>query len=294
MKKKYIIISAVRNEEDYIRNTMESVINQTILPEKWVLVNDGSNDRTPQIIESYQNKYPWILKIDLNDRGYYLPGEGIVKAFYKGFDLIKDMDWDFIIKMDCDLSFETDYIEKLLNEFFLNPKLGIASGGIYNVISENKIIKEKGKEDHPWGAAIMYYKDCFNQIGGIQPTLGWELASVINAQIHGWSTKCFSNLVLHHYRLTGNRHGGLTKGRFRHGRNLYRFGYPLYYTFLKAFNRMLEKPYFIGSTAIIIGYIFASIKKESYIYDKNMRDHLKKRLKKIIIFNIGFHDKKKK
>lgn len=283
MKNKYVIVSAVRNEEDYIGKTMESVINQTVIPDKWVLVNDGSDDRTPEIIQSYQHRYPWIMRIDLTDRGFYHPGEGIVKAFYKGYDLIQDMDWDFIIKMDCDLSFAPDYFENLLKEFSLNPKLGIASGGIYNVLSKDKVIQEKGKPDHPWGAAIMFSRTCFNEIGGLQPTLGWELASVIKAQMNDWQTRCFANMILYHYRITGNRHGGLTKGRFRHGRNLFRFGYPFYYTFLKAVNRLFEEPFLIGSTAIIMGYTYALIKKESYLYDKNMRDHLKRRLKKMLI-----------
>lgn len=283
MKNKYVIISSVRNEENYIERTLNAIINQTILPERWIIVNDGSTDNTSNIIASYQSKIPWITKVDLADRGHYLPGEGIVKAFYEGFELAKDLKWDFIIKLDCDLSFTPLYIENLLQEFDNNPKLGIASGGIYNVKSDDKLVQEKGKEDHPWGAAIMFRKECFKQIGGLQATLGWELASILNAQLRGWDTKCFFHLMLLHYRLTGNRHLGFTKGRFRHGRNLYKFGYPFYYTLLKGIYRLFEEPYLIGSIGIISGHIYALIKREPFLYNKEMRKHLNKRLRRIIL-----------
>lgn len=292
MKNKYIIISAVRNEEDYIEKTIHSVINQTVLPQKMVLVNDGSTDRTAEIINSYQKKYPWITRIDLTDRGFYHPGEGIVKAFYKGYDLVKDMDWDFVVKMDCDLSFAPDYFETMMKEFSSDSRLGIASGGIYNVLSEDKIVQEKGKEDHPWGAAFMIDRDCFNETGGLQPTLGWELASIIKAQMKGWNTRCFFVHILYHYRLTGGRHSGLTKGRFRHGRNLYRFGYPFFYIFLKAAYRLFEKPYFIGSAGIIAGYTYSFINRDEFLYDKKMRRHLDKRLKKMVLSNNIFSGSK--
>jgi poly-beta-1,6-N-acetyl-D-glucosamine synthase len=286
MESKYVIVSAVRNEEDYIEKTLEAVTRQTVLPLQWVLVNDGSSDNTARIIESYENKYQWIKRIDLEDRGHYLPGEGIVKAFYKGFELVKNLDWKFLIKMDCDLSFDSDYFERLLNEFSINPDLGIASGGIYNVISEEKIIKEKGKPDHPWGASIMFRRECFEQIGGLQATLGWELASIINAQINGWTTKCYFELIVYHYRLTGNRHGGFTRGRMKHGRNLYRFGYPFYYTILKGINRLFEPPYIIGGAAIILGHMIAALSRDPFIYNKRMRQHLRKRLRVLIASKI--------
>lgn len=282
MKKKYIIVSSVRNEQDYIQKTLQSMVSQTIKPLKWIIVNDGSTDKTGEYISKYEEKYEWIEKLDLKDRGFYSPGEGIVNAVYKGFENVKDLDWHYFVKMDCDLSFEEDYYEKMLIRFHSDDKLGIASGGIYNVISPEKIIMEKGKADHPWGAAIMFRKKCFEQIGGLQATLGWELAAILKAQIRGWNTRCFFDLIIYHYRITGGRHTGFTKGRFRHGRNLYRFGYPIYYTFLKSLYRIFEVPYLIGSMGILTGYLYGFFKRDPFIYDKTMRKHLRIRLKKII------------
>lgn len=126
---KYIIISPVRNEEKNIEKALQSVVSQTIKPSRWIIVNDGSTDKTAEIVMEYVQKYRWISLINLSNRGYYdLMCGGEIKAFYKGYEKILDCDFEFLAKLDGDISFDKWYFENLFKEFYLNRKLGIASG----------------------------------------------------------------------------------------------------------------------------------------------------------------------
>src|SRR5271166_4983197 len=108
---KYVLITPVRDEEEYLPLTIKSVIAQTVHPEEWVIVNDGSKDRTGQIIDDFADKYPWIRAVHREDRGYRKWGAGIIEAFYDGFHSLSTRDWDFMCKLDGDLSFAPDYFE---------------------------------------------------------------------------------------------------------------------------------------------------------------------------------------
>ena len=288
MKTKYVIVSPVRNEEQYVEKTLNAVISQSILPAEWVLVNDGSSDKTADIIEPYTRKYPWIKLIHLNDRGYYLPGEGVVNTFYKGYEALQTTDWEFLVKLDCDLSFEQDYFETLLKRFNQDPHLGIASGCIYNVIG-GKLIKEKSQEDHPFGASKMYRRECFEEIGGIKRIPGWDLADLLAAQMKNWNTRCYFDVVVAHYKIGGIRRTGITKGKFLQGRFQYRFGYTFFYTLLKSFYHLTSRPYIISGLGLITGYIYAVIKKDDRYYDDDMIKFLRKRQQKFLLSKFKFN-----
>lgn len=273
---KYIIISPVRNEEEFVENTLNSVVNQTVRPLEWIIVNDGSTDKTSEIVSNYIKEYSWIKKVDLNDRGYYYPGTGVINVVRTGFDQISENDWDFVVKLDCDVTIEKDYFEKILNEFSKNPKLGIASGAIYFIDGE-KITKEIVQPDIPWGASKIYRKACFKEINGWEPIPGWDLADVLSAQMKGWETRSFDEYKILHYRITGSRRKGLTGGKFLWGRFQYRYGYSPYYIFLKSIYRLGDKPIIISGISIFAGYLYAAITREERIYKKDMRKFLRKK-----------------
>src|SRR5579872_4094371 len=125
---KYVVVTPVRDEESYLKLTVESVIRQTIQPVEYVIVNDGSKDRTGYIIEEYARQYPWIRGVHREDRGYRKWGAGIIEAFYSGFEALHCRDWDFMCKLDGDLSFEPSYFEGTFKKFAASPKLGIGGG----------------------------------------------------------------------------------------------------------------------------------------------------------------------
>lgn len=280
---KYVIISPVRNEEDFVKKTIESVVNQSIRPSEWIIVNDGSTDSTQEIVERYTTKYEWIKLINLEDRGFYYPGTGVVNVVKQGFNKIILSDWDFVVKLDCDITIENTYFESLLKEFEKNPKLGIASGAIYLVDKEDgNETKEKSQPDHPWGASKIYRRKCFDQISGWKPIPGWDLADLLSAQMNNWETRCFDEYKIFHYRLTGVRRAGLTKGRFLLGRFQYRYGYGPIYTLLKSIFHLTEKPVLIGGVSIFLGYLYAFIVREERLFEKDMRIFLRKKQRKYL------------
>jgi poly-beta-1,6-N-acetyl-D-glucosamine synthase len=276
----YVIISPVRNEEEYVRLTLDSVVNQTVVPSEWIMVNDGSVDSTAEIIKEYIPKYPWIKLITLKDRGYYFPGTGVVNVFYKGYEQITTPDWEYVVKLDCDLKFDFSYFELLLKEFDKDSKLGIASGCTY-LQSNGTWVIEPVLEDHPVGPSKVYKRECWDQIGGLKPIPGWDLADLLAAQMNGWKTFCFKHLKIEHYRLTGSRRKGIWAPKFLQGKFEYKHGYTFNYTFLKSIYHFFSKPVIIGSIAKICGYLYARTKKEDYLFDEDMRIFLRKKHKSV-------------
>ena len=279
---KYIIISPVRNEEKYIAKAIKAVINQNIKPLEWIIVNDGSTDSTKTLIEEYIINYPWIRLINLDDRGYYYPGTGVVNVIKKGFENISRNEWDYLVKLDCDISLDNNYFENIFNEFKKNPKLGIASGAVY-FVENNTEVKEKSQNDHPWGASKIYLRNCFEDINGWKPIPGWDLADLLAAQMKGWDTRCFDQYKIYHYRKTGTRRTDITKGMFLLGRFHYRYGYGIFYTFMKSIYRITEKPIIIGGISIFLGYLYGFITQENRLFDIEMRKFLRKKQKVYVI-----------
>jgi poly-beta-1,6-N-acetyl-D-glucosamine synthase len=279
---KYIIISPVRNEEAFIESTIKSVCYQSVKPEEWIIVNDGSTDSTREIIEKYIHQYHWIKLINIEDRGYYYPGTGVVNVIKKGYEHITFKEWDYLVKLDCDITIEPGYFEKIFQEFSQNNKLGIASGAVYLTDGKTET-KEKSQFDHPWGASKIYRKQCFSDINGWKAIPGWDLADLLSAQMKGWETRCFDKYKILHFRESGSRRGGFTSGKFLLGRFLYRYGYNFSYTLFKGIYRIPEKPFLIGGLSLIGGYLYAFAINEEKLFDKEMRRFLRKKQKKYFI-----------
>src|SRR5579862_7957916 len=121
----YVVITPVRDEEEHLQSTIESMVQQTVLPKEWIIVDDGSKDHTGEIIDDYASRYPWIKAVHREDRGFRKAGGGVVDAFYDGYRVLTCSEWDFVVKFDGDLIFDADYFEKCLGEFHLDSKLGI-------------------------------------------------------------------------------------------------------------------------------------------------------------------------
>lgn len=285
--KKYVIVSPVRNEEDYIRLTLDSVVGQTRRPAQWIIVNDGSTDATASIVEEYARDHPWIKLLTLSDRGYYFPGTGVVNVFNQGFAAIAVSDWGWVVKLDADLSFAPDYFEKLLERFDRNPRLGIASG-ITHLPLNGGWVKEDVLPDHPVGPSKVYRRECWQMMGGLKPVPGWDLADLLSAQMNGWETAAFDDLVIRHYRLTGTRRSGVWARNFLQGRFEYRHGYAFHYSLLKAARKLFSKPIIVGSTARLAGYLYARIRHDDFLFEEDMRAFLRKKHRDVLRKRLGF------
>ena len=203
-----VIITPTRNEEKYIRTTIECMIQQTVLPIKWVIVNDGSTDKTGNIIQQFYEKYPFIEYVSLADRGYRQPGKGVVEAFYEGYKKVEAFDFDIVAKFDADLEFPPDTLEKICQAFENAPLLGIAGGTQYEQSNNHGPFKKiYTPEGYVCGTNKFYRKKCFEDIGGLISRAGWDGIDNIRANMKGWKTGEVESLTIHHLKSTGTANG---------------------------------------------------------------------------------------
>jgi len=263
----YVVISPVRNEAQHLERTIQSVIQQTVRPVRWFIVNDGSTDETPAIIERYASQYPWIVPVDRTDldraretgapeskgsRGRRARDAKEIEAFYAGYEKLADSDWEFLVKLDGDLSFEADYFEKCFAEFEADPRLGIGGGAICHPV-KGQLEVETTPKFHVRGATKIYRRGCWEQIGGMLRGAGWDTLDEVKANMLGWSTRTFSNLKVAHHRATGSANG-VWQNAVKVGAWSYISGYHPLYVLARCGRWSLEKPYIVGAVGLFYGY----------------------------------------
>jgi poly-beta-1,6-N-acetyl-D-glucosamine synthase len=249
----YVIISPIRDEEKFFEETVQSVLGQTIRPSEWVIVDDGSTDRTASIVDRYASEYFWIRALHRTNRGFRKSGGGVVEAFNDGLKILRRDDWDFIVKLDGDLIFAPDYFECCLERFREDPRLGIGGGTIFHVL-EGKEEVEKGPNFHVRGATKIYRRECWEAIGGLWLAPGWDTIDEVKANMLGWTSRSFPDLRVHHQRLTGTAQSRW-KDSVKSGRARYVAGYHPLFIGTSCILRLLRKPYFIGSAGLFYGYV---------------------------------------
>jgi glycosyltransferase involved in cell wall biosynthesis len=253
--RRYIIITPVRNEEAHLRETIKSVAAQTVRPVRWIIVNDGSDDSTGRIADEAAKMFDWIRVVHRPDRGFRLSGGGVVETFYDGYNLVKNETWDYLAKLDGDLSFAPDYFEKCYQQFEADPKLGIGGGEI--CVKLDGAVKVESKGDpafHVRGATKIYRHACWVAIGGLLRETGWDTYDEVKANMLGWKTRTFDGLQLVHHRETGGA-DGTWKNWVKNGRANYIVGYHPLFMFFKCIRRLLERPYVIASAGLWYGFV---------------------------------------
>jgi glycosyltransferase involved in cell wall biosynthesis len=257
----YVLITPARNEEAFIEKTMQAVASQTVLPRRWVIVSDGSTDRTDSIIKFNAHMKPWIEFVRLPE---HASGNFAAKvnAFYAGFDRLKNTEYDIIGSLDADITFDKDYFEFLLPQFSVKPDLGVAgtpfvekNGQTYDFSFTNV--------EHVSGACQLFRKACFKDIGGYVPIKagGIDWVAVTTARMKGWKTKTFTEKVCYHHRKIGTGTAKPWKTGFKHGRKDYCLGgHPLWQVFRCAY-QMTRKPYGIGGFSLLAGYAWAMVSR---------------------------------
>lgn len=260
MEKRIVIISPVRDEAELIRGTIKSMINQTIKPVEWLIVDDGSTDGTTEIIKKAAAENPWIHVEIKQNRGVRAVGPGVVEAFYYGYERLLTKDYDFICKMDGDLEFGPKYFETLLAYFEKDKHLGSASGKPF--LEENgKLIEERHNDEMVAGMINFYRRKCFEDIGGFVRQVHWDGIAYHKARIKLWRTASFRNpdLDFIHKRLMGSSHKGIVHGRMRWGKGQYFMGTHWLYILAIGLYRAFEKPFIVGGFFIVLGYFKAMI-----------------------------------
>ena len=249
----YIVITPVRDEEKHVECVLKAMTSQTLLPAKWVIVDDGSSDNTVDILERYRESVRWIQVVRRPNRGARKSGAGVIEAFYDGYKEIAGDGWDFIVKLDGDLTFPSNYFEKCFEHFKSKPNLGIGGGDIYHEFNGKEKLEVTPKF-HVRGATKIYRRACWEAIGGLVQAPGWDTIDEVKANMLGWSSSSFSEFHVIHHRVTGAADGAL-RDRVKHGLACYVSGYHPLFLAASCFSRLLKEPYIAGSAAIGYGFL---------------------------------------
>jgi glycosyltransferase involved in cell wall biosynthesis len=274
---KYAIVTPVRDEEEYIEKLIESVLAQTVRPLKWVIINDGSTDRTEEIVKKYLPGNPWMELLNLPDRGVREPGGDSI--FHIGLQRLVLDEIDFFARVDGDISFGADYYEKMIKYFREFPSLGLASGELV-YLDHGKEKVEHGCKFQTRGGNKFYRVTCFRDIGGIESDLGWDIVDNIRAIYKGWEARRIHNLKFIHYRPVGSRRG--VWGIFENwGKAAYLTGYHPLFFMGKFVRRLVTFPYILGSMMMAYYYLHGFIRRQPRIVGPEIchfiqREQLKK------------------
>ena len=258
---KYLVISPVKDEEQHVEWTLRSMIQQEVKPLRWIIVDDGSCDRIAAIVERYAAGQDFIQLVRSCHRNPRQPGSGVIRAFQRGFELAKGLNYNFVVKLDCDLSFDPHYFDRIFKAFAADPKLGIASGVYMESTEDGEWAEVEMPSYHAAGASKVIRRQCFEEIGGFVPSRGWDTVDEIRAMARGWRTGHCRDLKMKHWKREGAGIGSL-RTNLMHGEIYYLTGGSRLFLLLKVLHRMMCRPFLIGGLALLWGYVWAALGKQ--------------------------------
>lgn len=250
---KYAVILPVYNEEAYLRAALDSLVAQELRPHQLVIVNDGSTDRTPEIIAEYSERYTFIKVIHKAQKQAYRIGNVVVQNFNLGYASL-DPDFEFVVKLDADITLPTHYFARIAAHFAADPQLGLAGGKQLVLENDEWVYEAVGDADHVKGPCKSYRKACLEAMNGLRPSIGWDSADEMLARYYGWKVMVDEALLIRHHRVTGTN-TGLLKVKRRIGHGFFRIRYGFVISLISAVKSGLKNPPFILSgIAIMIGF----------------------------------------
>jgi glycosyltransferase involved in cell wall biosynthesis len=257
----YVLVTAARNERGLIEGAIRSVVSQTHLPSKWIIVSDGSADGTDEIVRQFAKEHTWIELLRMpehRDRSFAAKAV----CFNTGYDHLKSRNFDLIGNLDADITFGPDYYEFLVGRFAEMPRLGVAGTPFIEDSSQpqnHTYAHQFADLQHVSGACQMFRRQCFEEVGGYTPIKGGGIdwIAVTTARMKGWQTRTFLEKTCFHHRKMGTANWNPLMARFRHGQeDYYVGGHPLWQV-LRGIFQMKSKPLVLGGVFLILGYFWA-------------------------------------
>lgn len=248
---------------------LQSLVDQTLLPTKVVVVNDNSTDDTPTIIQQFSSKYNWIEILNVSSSSQHIPGAKVINAFYKGYETLDD-DYDIICKFDADIILPKNYIEELSKLFNNNKSVGIAGGLAYIKKNNDWIYENISRKNHVRGPFKSYRKKCFEDIGGLKNSIGWDTVDTLLAKYHKWDVKTDHSLIIKHLKPTGKSYNKASK--YLQGEALYKMRYGIIITIISALKMAFKK----RSLKIFFNYIIGYFTANNYIVTKTEGKFIRK------------------
>lgn len=249
----YIIIPA-HNEESSIALTLESLANQSLIPKRIVVVNDNSTDNTKGVVQEFVETHKFISLVNNTSSDQHLPGAKIVNAFYKGYETL-DNNYDIICKYDGDLIFQKNYLEQLAIHFNKDKSLGMAAGFCYIKKNEGWVLENLTRKDHIRGALKAYRKSCFEDIGKLKKSIGWDTVDELMAKYYNWTILTDETLKVKHLKPTGLSYNKDSK--HSQGEAFYKMRYGFFITLITALKMSFKKRSFKVLSNYMKGYFKA-------------------------------------
>ncbi|HSN16180.1 MAG TPA: glycosyltransferase [Anaeromyxobacteraceae bacterium] len=278
--RRYLLVSPCRDEATFIRRTLDSVAAQSVLPALWVVVDDGSTDDTPAILDDYARRLPWLRVLHRTDRGRRSVGPGVIEAFYAGLDGIDLGAFDYVCKLDMDLDLPRGYFEGLMARMEREPRLGTTSGKPwFHHPDTGQLMPETIGDEMSVGASKFYRVACFREIGGFVREVMWDGIDCHRARMLGWTAESVDDERLRflHLRPMGSSQGrGIWAGRVRTGFGQYFMGTSPIFFLASAAYRLFKHPILIGSIAMLWGYFSAAIRRAPRYPDLEFRAFLRR------------------
>src|SRR5947208_4020281 len=279
----YVLITPARNEEAFIRKTLDSVVAQTLLPERWVIIDDGSTDHTAEIVESYAKRHPWIELVRRGqdgDRNFASKAH----AVNAGLERVQSLGFEIVGNLDADVSFEPNYMEFLMQKFSEDPELGVA-GTPFTQNGDYDSSKDSFEgENYVAGPCQLFRRECFQEIGGYVPNRagGLDWIAVMTARMKGWKTRSFSEKRFHHHRTLGTAGQGALRALFSYGEQDYYLGGSPIWQLFRVVYRLMKPPLIIGGLALLAGYCWAGLRRiRRPVSRELMRFHRREQMKKL-------------
>ena len=257
--RRYVIITPARDEQKFAETTIASIARQTEAPALWIVVDDGSTDKTPEILKRWQEKLPYLKVLRREDRGSRKLGGGVIDAFYHGYDAIDTSQFDFVVKLDLDLELPAGYFATVMDRMEEDPTLGTFSGKPYFRAPSGKLVSEMCGDENSVGMIKFYRMNAFEQIGGFVREVMWDGIDGHRCRMMGWRAASEDETALRfvHLRPMGTSVRSWRTGRARHGRGQYFMGTSVSYMLASAIYRMTRPPRLIGGLAMLYGYFGA-------------------------------------
>jgi len=258
---RYVLITPAHNEEAFIGETLRAVAAQTVLPVRWVVVNDASTDGTREIVERYAREHAFIHLINVErSSGRHFGNK--VRAFNRGLEALRGVDYEYIGNLDADISFDAGYVASILSELERDPSLGIA-GGMVQTRFRDGFRSQEVALDSVAGAVQMFRRACFEQVGGymVLPHGGIDAAAEITARMHGWKTRTFDQYRVTEHRRTGSATDRPLAARVTEGRRQHSLGYSFPFFVARRIYRALEPPMILSSAAALFGFVASMLKR---------------------------------
>ena len=274
---RYLLISPCRNEARYMRETLDTVIAQSVRPARWVIVDDGSSDDTPQILAEYAARHDWIQVVRRADRGRRAVGPGVIEAFYAGYAAVEPDDYEYLCKLDLDLRLPPRYFELLMARMAANPRIATCSGKAY-VEKDGGLVNERHGDETSLGMTKFYRVACFKGIGGFVPEVMWDGIDCHRCRMKGWIACSWDEPELRfvHLRPEGSSQQSVYTGRMRHGYGQYFMGTGLLFMAASALSRMSERPYVLGGLAMLWGWLRSALQRKPRYDDLEFRRFLRR------------------